>query len=306
MGKIAFVFSGQGAQYGGMGEELSGCSPAAKKVFDMADGIRAGTSRQCFTADKEELAITANTQPCVFCVDLAAAESLKEAGVMPDAAAGFSLGEIAALTFAGVFAPPDAFAFVCKRAGFMQKAAEKTNGAMAAVLRLSNEKVEELCSAYEKVFPVNYNCPGQLVVAGEKSALDSFCGGVKTAGGKAVLLPVGGGFHSPFMDDASDELYNELGDYALHPPVIPVYANRTAQPYGHDVKGLIAMQVKSPVLWQKTIENMVQDGIDTFIEVGPGKTLCGFVKKIAPHVHTYNVENKETLDSTLRALDKGE
>ena len=173
MGKIAFVFAGQGAQYSGMGQSLCEVSPAAQAVFDTADKLRPGTSQQCFTAPAEELSITENTQPCLYCVDLAAAKALEEAGVSPDYVAGFSLGEIAALSFAGVFAPEQGFDFVC-------------TGAMAAVLKLSNEQVEALCAGFEKVWPVNYNCPGQLVCAGEKSQIEAFCQKVEEAGGRCA------------------------------------------------------------------------------------------------------------------------
>ena len=154
MGKIAFVFAGQGAQYSGMGQSLCEISPAARAVFDVADKLRPGTSQQCFTAPVEELSITENTQPCLYCVDLAAAKALEEAGVRADVAAGFSLGEIAALSFAGVFTPEQGFDFVCKRGRAMQAAGEANPGAMAAVLKLSNEQVEALCAGFEKVWPV--------------------------------------------------------------------------------------------------------------------------------------------------------
>ena len=271
MGKIAFVFfSGQGAQYTGMGKELYDISPAAKNVFDMADSIREGTSSQCFNASKEELSQTINTQPCLFGVELAAAESLKEKGITPDAIAGFSLGEITALTFANVFSYEDGFKFVCKRAESMQKAAEKTNGTMAAVLKLSNEQVEKICESFKNVFPVNYNCKGQLVVAGEKSEIKDFCNSVKESGGRAIPLAVSGGFHSPFMDEASKELEVELQNYKVNSPKVPIYSNYTGELYGKNIKEQITMQVNHPVLWQKTIENMAKSGIDTFIEVGPG------------------------------------
>lgn len=182
MGKIAFVFAGQGAQYSGMGQSLCEASPAAQAVFDTADKLRPGTSQQCFTAPAEELSITENTQPCLYCVDLAAAKALEEAGVSPDYVAGFSLGEIAALSFAGVFAPEQGFDFVCRRGKAMQAAGEANPGAMAAVLKLSNQQVEELCAGFEKVWPVNYNCPGQLVCAGEKSQIEEFCKKVEEAG----------------------------------------------------------------------------------------------------------------------------
>ena len=302
MGKIAFVFAGQGAQYSGMGQSLCEASPAAKAVFDAADKLRPGTSEQCFTGAAEELSITKNTQPCLYCVDLAAAKALEEAGVTPDYVAGFSLGEIAALSFAGVFSEEQGFDFVCKRAEAMQKAGEENPGAMAAVLKLKNEQVEELCAGFEKVWPVNYNCPGQLVCAGEKSQIEAFCGKVAEAGGKAVPLAVSGGFHSPFMESASQTLCEVLEPMELSEARVPVYANYTAQPYDGSAKELLTQQVKNPVRWQETVERLVELGVDTFIECGPGKTLCGLIRKTAKGVKTLNVQDGETLQAALEAV----
>lgn len=302
MGKIAFVFAGQGAQYSGMGQSLCEVSPAAKAVFDAADKLRPGTSEQCFTGTAEELSITKNTQPCLYCVDLAAAKALEEAGVTPDYVAGFSLGEIAALSFAGVFSEEQGFDFVCKRAEAMQKAGEENPGAMAAVLKLKNEQVEELCAGFEKVWPVNYNCPGQLVCAGEKSQIEEFCGKVAEAGGKAVPLAVSGGFHSPFMESASQTLREVLEPMELAEARVPVYANYTAQPYDGSAKELLTQQVKNPVRWQETVERLVELGVDTFIECGPGKTLCGLIRKTAKGVKTLNVQDGETLQAALEAV----
>ena len=297
MGKIAFVFAGQGAQYSGMGQSLCEASPAAKAVFDAADKLRPGTSEQCFAGTAEELSITKNTQPCLYCVDLAAAKALEEAGVTPDYVAGFSLGEIAALSFAGVFSEEQGFDFVCKRAEAMQKAGEENPGAMAAVLKLKNEQVEELCAGFEKVWPVNYNCPGQLVCAGEKSQIEAFCGKVAEAGGKAVPLAVSGGFHSPFMESASQTLREVLEPMELAEARVPVYANYTAQPYDGSAKELLTQQVKNPVRWQETVERLVELGVDTFIECGPGKTLCGLIRKTAKGVKTLHDPDGETLQA---------
>lgn len=301
MGKIAFVFSGQGAQYPGMGQSLCGASPAAKEVFALADSLRPGTSAQCFSGTAEELAVTKNTQPCVYCVDLAAAKALEEAGIRPDFAAGFSLGEVAALTFGGVFAPEAGFDFVCRRAQAMQQAAEDNPGAMAAVLKLPNEKVEALCGEFSQVWPVNYNCPGQLVVAGDPGQLGAFQAKVKEAGGRAAPLAVSGGFHSPLMESAAGKLLEALGEIPLGKPSLPIYANATAQPYEGDMGALLVRQVKSPVRWQETIEALAAEGADTFFECGPGKTLCGLIKKTVKTAKAYQVQDAGTLQAALEA-----
>lgn len=293
----ALVFSGQGAQYPGMGKELYENSPAAKAVFDMAERIRKGTIKQCFEGTKEELSVTINTQPCVFITDLAAAAAVAEKGVKTDCVAGFSLGEIAAIAFAGMLSYEDAFRLVCKRAELMDKAAKENPGAMAAVMKISPEQVEEICKGFEKAYPVNYNSPAQTVVAAAENEIDELCEKVKAVKGKAVKLAVSGAFHSPFMNTAAEGLAEYLKDVELKEPNIPVYANATAQPYQDDYKMLIAAQVNHPVKWQKSVENMISGGVDTFIEVGVGKTLTGLIKKINADVKAVNIENKEGLDT---------
>lgn len=304
MGKIAFLFAGQGAQYPGMGKSLTEISPKAASLFELVDSIRPGTSRQCFAGDPAELTQTANTQPCVFTVDLAAAYALEEAGVHADVAAGFSLGEMAALTFAGSFSEKDGFSLVCRRGELMQEAAQEHPSAMAAVLKLKDETVEQLCAGFPDVYPVNYNCPGQLVVAGGTEHLEQFCELAAEAGGRAKKLAVGGGFHSPFMEQAASAYLQELLRIGVNPPRIPVYGNRTAAPYEENRETMLAEQMKNPVLWTKTVEQMAADGVDTFVEVGPGKTLSGLVKRILPHAAVYRVEDAATLEETIQALRK--
>ena len=304
MSKIAFVFSGQGAQAPGMGKELYDCSPAAKAVFDLADSIRPGTSQQCFEGTQEELNVTINTQPCLFACDLAAAKAAQERGIQPDCAAVFSLGEAAAIAFSGMLTEAEAFSMVCKRAELMNEAAQKNPGAMAAVMKLSPQQVETLCGPIENAWPVNYNSPKQTVVAASADTIDQVVEAASAQRGRAVKLAVSGAFHSPLMHSAADGLREYLASVSLREERLPVYANLTAEPYGEDKKETMAAQCENPVRWQKTIENMIANGVDTFIEVGVGKTLAGLIKKINPEVTVYQIENKEGLDAAAEALGK--
>lgn len=295
MGKIAFVFSGQGAQYSGMGRELYDLSSAAKAVFDMADSVREGTSRQCFEGTAEELCKTVNTQPCVFAADLAAAYAVLEKGIKPDCIAGFSLGEIAAVAFSKMLSDEQAFRLVCKRGELMDKAANENPGAMAAVMKITPSEVEKICEGFEKTYPVNYNSPAQTVVATTSENADAFCEAVKAAGGRAKLLAVSGAFHSPFMADAAKGLGEYMEDIEFSAPQVEIYSDFTAKPYSGDYKALIKAQVENPVRWQTIVENMIADGVDTFIEVGVGKTLTGLIKRINADVRAFKVENKADL-----------
>ena len=297
MGKIAFIFSGQGAQYSGMGKELYDFSPAAKAVYDMADSVREGTSRQCFEGSTEELCKTVNTQPCVFTADLAAAYALVEKGIKPDCVAGFSLGEIAALAFSKMLSDEEAFKLVCKRGELMDKAATENPGAMAAVMKLTPQQVEEICSKFDKTYPVNYNSPAQTVVATTSENADKFCEAVKEAGGRAKLLAVSGAVHSPFMAEAADGLAEYMENVDFSQPETVIYSDVTAKPYEGDYKALVKAQVESPVKWQTIVENMVAYGVDTFIEVGVGKTLTGLVKRINGDVKAFKVETPADIEA---------
>jgi len=302
MGSIALVFPGQGAQYAGMGRELYEYSPAARVVLDGAETIRPGTLEQCFNGSAEELARTENTQPCVYCVGLAAAEALKEAGVEASMLAGFSLGELAALTFSKAVSCEDGFRLVCKRAELMNTASETVTAWMAAVLTLSDDEVVTLCAGFDGVYPVNFNCSGQVVVAGLQPELEPFLARVKAAGGRAIRLKVSGGFHSPYMSGASEEFAKALETFEILSPQLPLYSNVTAELYEGDVKTLLVRQICNPVLWRREIENMIAAGADTFVEVGPGKTLCGLVSRISDKVSVFNVEDKASLEKAVLGL----
>lgn len=298
MGSVAFLFAGQGAQHPAMGVDLIEASPAAAEVFAIADEVRPGTSEQCRSASKEELSQTENTQPCVFVHDLAVAAALRERGVVPAACAGFSLGEVAALTFAGAFDTREGFELVCERAALMATAAERHPGGMRAVIKLDAAQVEGLAKqAGEDCWPVNYNSPQQTVVAGAPDALQTLDVLVKKAGGRAMKVAVSGAFHSPYMAEATCGLaaYIEAG-HAPSPLLIPVMANMTAAPYPADPQAaseVLANQVSHAVRWVDTLHALQDQGIDTFIEVGPGKTLSGLVKRTLSDVRVYSCETAE-------------
>ena len=302
MGKVAFVFPGQGAQYPGMGRELAEISPAAAEVFRMADSIRPGTSQQCFEGPEEALRETKITQPCMFAAEMAAAAALEEAGIHADCAAGFSLGELAALSYGRVVDISTGFWLVCRRGELMQSCAEACDTSMAAVVKLSNEAVENICARFAGVYPVNYNCPGQVTVAGLKAQMADFSAAVKAEKGRALPLKVSGGFHSPFMADASEKFGKLLDTVEFAAPAIPLYSNVTGYPYEGDMKQLLARQICSPVRWETIVRNMIAEGVDTFIEVGPGNVLQGLIKKIDPSVRTFGVSDAESLKIAVQEV----
>ncbi|MDY3865881.1 MAG: ACP S-malonyltransferase [Eubacteriales bacterium] len=307
MSKIAFLFAGQGAQYVGMGRDLYENVPAAKEVFDLGESRRPGTLATCFEGPGEALTQTENTQPALFLVDLACARALSAAGVMPDAVAGFSLGEIPALAFTGILSDADAFDTVVLRGNTMQTCGERHPGGMAAVMKLPPEEVERIAATFNCIYPVNYNCPGQIACAGAAGEIDAFCDAVKAAGGRAVKLAVSGAFHTPFMADATDALRRHLSGLALSAPKIPLYSDYTADLYPGDSEKIaetIAEQASRSVRWETIIRRMADTGIDTFIEVGAGATLSKLVSRTLTDVQILHVENAETLRETLAALGK--
>lgn len=295
MGGVSFLFSGQGDQFPGMGQNLYETYPAAREAFDLCENLRPGTLEQCFRGTAEELKETRNTQPCLFAMELAAAAVLEEKGIVPEAAAGFSLGEVTAAAFTGIVDRETGFRLVCKRGALMQAVAEQFDTSMAAVVKLTPETVQELCSRYSQVYPVNFNCPGQITVSGLAEQMTAFAADVKAAGGRAIPLKVGGAFHSPFMAQAAQAFAGELENAAMSKGRMPLYSNVTALPYDDNPRDLLSRQIASPVLWERIIRNMADAGMDTFIEIGPGKTLTNMVKKILPQAKTYCVAEMETL-----------
>lgn len=289
MGKIAFVCAGQGDQHPGMGRDLVRRSPGAAQVFDLCDRLRPGTSRQCWEGTAEALRQTRNTQPCLFAVELAAAAYLRERGLEPEGVAGFSLGEVTAATLSGLFDPETGFRLVCRRGELMEAAAQGADTAMMAVVKLTAEQVTDLCARFPQVYPVNFNCPGQVSVSGLAGQMADFSAAVRAAGGRAIPLRVQGAFHSPFMAPAAEKFAAVLAETERKPRTLPLYSNLTAQPYTDEVVDLLSQQISSPVRWEALIRTMIADGFDTFLELGPGRTLTGLIRKIDPAVTARSV-----------------
>lgn len=281
---------------------MAACSDAAKKVFALADDLRPGTSNQCFFGSEEELKRTEVTQPCLFTVELAAAAALEEAGIRADMVAGFSLGELAALAWSGAVDLADGLRLVQRRGALMQQAAEENPAFMAAVVKLGNEAVEAVCSRFDGVYPVNYNCPGQVTVAGTKERFAEFSKAVKAAGGRALPLKVSGGFHSPFMNDAAEGFRAELEGVNVGKPNMTLYSNCTGAPYGGEIQELLVKQICSPVQWERIVRDMIENEVDTFIEAGPGSTLCGLIGRIDPKVKCFAVGGEAGLKKCVEEV----
>ena len=305
MSKIAFIFPGQGAQACGMGQDFYEHTETGKRIFDKATELMGFSMPQLCFEENDRLDITEYTQAAMVTASIAMMRVLEENGIKPDVAAGLSLGEYCALAAAGVMSDKDAIRTVRQRGILMQEAVPVGEGAMAAILALDASAIEEVTGAMEGVWIANYNCPGQIVISGEKAAVEEACEKLKAAGAKrAVMLNVSGPFHSGMLADAGEKLGEVLSQVELHEPQIPYVANVTAQyvKSAAEVKELLTRQVSSSVRWQQSVEAMIADGVDTFIEIGPGRTLAGFMKKISREVRTLNVEKLEDIDKVVEAL----
>lgn len=289
MSKRAYVFPGQGAQFVGMGKDLYEQHPLAKTMFDQANEILGfNITEEMFNGTDEGLKQTRITQPAVFLHSVIAAKCLGDS-FQPDMVAGHSLGEFSALVANGVLSFEDGLKLVYKRAMAMQAACELKPSTMAAVLGLEDEKVEAICEGIENgvVVAANYNCPGQLVISGDVDAINNACEQLKAAGAKrALVLQVGGAFHSPLMKPAEDELAQAIEQTQFNTPICPVYQNVSAEAVSDPnlIKANLLKQLTAPVKWTQCVQAMVKDGATQFTELGPGKVLQGLVKKIAPEV----------------------
>jgi [acyl-carrier-protein] S-malonyltransferase len=309
--KIAFVFPGQGSQYVGMGRDFYGRYAEAQEVFAQADAVLGfSLSTLCFEGPKEELQKTVNTQPAVLTASIAALAVLRAHGVGTDVAAGHSLGEYAALVAAGALDFAAAVRLTRRRGQLMQEAVPLGSGGMVAVLGLDRERIGEVVRAARAkgvVEAANYNCPGQVVLAGEMAALEEAVRLAKEAGAKkSVILPVSGPFHSSLMRRASELFALELEKVQVKKLAFPVVANVSGDYISTtaEVRSALIRQIYSPVLWEESIRRLVADGVGVFVEVGPGKVLSTLIKRIVPGVNCCNVEDQASLEATLAFLRK--
>lgn len=309
MAKIACIFPGQGAQYSGMGKEIAESYSQAMEIFEIASHrLGIDMKKLCFEGSEEDLKKTENTQPSILTTSIAILEVLKLHGIKPDVAAGLSLGEYSALVASNAIDFGEALELVKNRGRYMQEAVPIGEGTMAAVMGLSKEAVTEclkLASAYGVVEAANYNCPGQIVISGHTKAIDYACEILKEKGARrAKLLPVSAPFHSSLLKPAGEKLARDLENISVKALEIPVVANVHAQfiKDKSEVKKCLIEQVSTSVLWEDSVKNMIDSGVDTFIEVGPGKTLSSFVRKINKDVSVYNVEDIKSLENTITGV----
>lgn len=310
--KTAFLFSGQGAQTIGMGKELCENFAVASDTFDAASAaIGIDMKAMIFDGDSETLMITENTQPAILTMSIAAYRVVESMGFRPDVVAGLSLGEYSAHVAAKSMDFEDAVRLVKKRGKYMQEEVPVGVGAMAAILALDADAVYAICkdaSAKGIVEPANFNCPGQITVAGEKDAVAYACELAKERGAKrAVMLPVSAPFHCSMLKGAGEKLEKELNNVPVSDLTVPLITNVTADyvKSKDEIKDLLVRQVSSSVLFEKSLRRMLADGVDTFVEIGPGKTLCGFVKKITKDANVYHVEDMQSLEEMKAALGEG-
>ena len=306
MSKIAFIFPGQGAQVCGMGQEFYEQTETGKEIFDKASELLGFSVPELCFEKNDRLDLTEYTQPAMVTASIAMTKVFVEkTGITPSVTAGLSLGEYAAMAAAGVMSWEDAIATVRQRGILMQEAVPAGLGAMAAVLAMDAQKIEEVIAPIDGVQIANYNCPGQIVISGRKEAVAEASERLKEAGAKRVLpLNVSGPFHSSMLAEAGKKLGKVLEGVEVHTPQIPYVANVTAE-YVTDekeVKLLLEKQVSSSVRWEQSIRRMIADGVDTFIEIGPGKTLTGFMKKIDRNVKALNIEKMEDIEKVKEAL----